>query len=54
MIKVIRSFVNDEYGATAIEYGLIIAGLSIAILATVLLIGGDLDANFVVIQGFLS
>ena len=36
----------DESGATAIEYGLIIAGISIAILATVFAIGTELDNMF--------
>lgn len=37
---------RDEDGATAIEYGLILAGISIAILATVFAIGTELDNVF--------
>lgn len=54
MQKLIKTYLKDESAATAIEYGLIIAGISIAILATVLLIGDNLDAYFVIIQGYLS
>ena len=32
---IIRKFLRDENGATAIEYGLIAAGISVAIIATV-------------------
>lgn len=42
----IRRLVRDESGATAIEYGLIIGGISIAILATVFAIGDQLDNIF--------
>ncbi|MDH5723757.1 MAG: Flp family type IVb pilin [Alphaproteobacteria bacterium] len=53
MQKLIKAYLRDENGATAIEYGLIVAGLSIVILATVLLLGGTLDANFLLIQSYL-
>ena len=36
----------DERGATAIEYGLMIAGISIAILASVFAIGNELSNLF--------
>lgn len=39
-------FRRDETAATAIEYGLIIGGISIAILATVFAIGTELDTMF--------
>lgn len=51
--KIIRKYFSENSGATAIEYGLIIAGLSIAILATVLLLGDTLDANFVLIMTYI-
>ncbi|MDP7292539.1 MAG: Flp family type IVb pilin [Verrucomicrobiota bacterium] len=38
--------VRDEAGATAIEYGLIIGGISIAILATVFAIGAEMKDIF--------
>ena len=37
---------RSREGATAIEYGLIIGGISIAILATVFAIGNELDNMF--------
>ena len=35
MRKLVQRFARDESGATAIEYGLIAAGISIAIIAVV-------------------
>ena len=46
MQKHIERFVKDESGATAIEYALIAGGISIAILTTVGLIGGQLNTLF--------
>ncbi len=42
----LKSFVKDESGATAIEYGLIAAGISIVIVGAVQLIGPRLDTTF--------
>ena len=40
------AFLKDESGATAIEYGLIAAGISVVINATVNAIGTTLNAKF--------
>jgi pilus assembly protein Flp/PilA len=45
-MSVIRSFFKDESGATAIEYGLIAAGIAIAIITAVQGVGTKLSANF--------
>ncbi len=42
----IRYFLRDESGATAIEYGLIAAGISVAIIAVVNGLGTKLNATF--------
>jgi pilus assembly protein Flp/PilA len=39
-------FIKDESGATAIEYGLIAAGISIAIIAAVNSLGTALSGKF--------
>jgi pilus assembly protein Flp/PilA len=44
--SVIVKFLSDESGATAIEYGLIAAGISIAILAVVNGLGSNLNTMF--------
>jgi pilus assembly protein Flp/PilA len=45
MTKLIQ-FLRDESGATAIEYGLIAAGISVAIIAVVNTLGTKLNASF--------
>jgi pilus assembly protein Flp/PilA len=40
------AFLKDEAGATAIEYGLIAAGISVVIIATVNAIGTTLNGTF--------
>lgn len=42
----IERFVKDESGATAIEYGLIAAGISIAIITVVGTLGDKLESTF--------
>lgn len=42
----IRAFLADESGATAIEYGLIAAGISVAIIAVVNGLGTKLKTSF--------
>jgi pilus assembly protein Flp/PilA len=43
---IFTSFLSDESGATAIEYGLIAAGISIAIITVVNSIGTTLNGTF--------
>ncbi|MGB7694986.1 MAG: Flp family type IVb pilin [Pseudolabrys sp.] len=40
------AFLKDESGATAIEYGLISAGISVVIIASVNAIGSTLNSKF--------
>jgi len=42
----IAAFLFDDGGATAIEYGLIAAGISIAIIGVVNALGGQLSTTF--------
>ena len=46
MKSIIKSFLKDESGATAIEYGLIAAGIAIAIITAVNGVGTQLSTNF--------
>jgi pilus assembly protein Flp/PilA len=45
-MKMISKFLADESGATAIEYGLIAAGIAIAIITAVNGLGTKLSSNF--------
>ncbi|HWM48119.1 MAG TPA: Flp family type IVb pilin [Xanthobacteraceae bacterium] len=46
MNRLIANFVRDEAGATAIEYGLIAAGISVAIIAAIQALGGQIGGTF--------
>ena len=46
MKKLFVRFMQDNSGATAIEYGLIAAGISVAIIAVVNGLGGKLSGTF--------
>jgi pilus assembly protein Flp/PilA len=52
--KYFLDFLADDSGATAIEYGLIAAGISIAIIATVNGIGTNLNGMFASINNSLK
>ena len=50
----IMHFFHDEQGATAIEYGLIAAGISVAIIAVVQSLGSTLNTTFTSVQTALK
>jgi pilus assembly protein Flp/PilA len=54
MKNLVSRFVSDESGATAIEYGLIAAGISVAIIAVVQGVGGKLKTTFTAVQNSLN
>jgi pilus assembly protein Flp/PilA len=54
MKNLIARFVKDESGATAIEYGLIAAGISLAIIAIVNGLGTNLNSKFTLINSSLK
>jgi pilus assembly protein Flp/PilA len=53
-MSTIKRFVSDESGATAIEYGLIAAGISVVIITVVNSIGTSLTNKFTTINTALS
>lgn len=46
MSQFLKSYAANESGATAIEYGLIAAGIAVVIIAAVQLVGTNLTAQF--------
>ncbi len=54
VIQSIRRFVADERGATAIEYGLIAALVSVAIIVVLTNLGGSLNTTFTTIKDKLD
>ncbi|UVO35746.1 Flp family type IVb pilin [Bradyrhizobium arachidis] len=53
-MKTLIHFLRDESGATAIEYGLIAAGISLAIIAAVNGLGTKLSTKFASISSSLK
>lgn len=53
-MKMIRRFLADETAATAIEYGLIAAGISLAIISAVKSMGTNLGSKFTSINTSLK
>ena len=45
-MNVLYKFAADEAGATAIEYGLLAAGISLAIVAALTAVSGQIGATF--------
>lgn len=45
-MSIVKRFLRDQAGATAIEYGLLVAGIAIAIMAVVNSIAGGLQNTF--------
>ena len=54
MKSLFARFMNDESGATAIEYGLIAALISVVAIATLTTVGSKLNAKFTLISNGLT
>ncbi|MBR0814788.1 MULTISPECIES: Flp family type IVb pilin [Bradyrhizobium] len=54
MTSILKSFIDDESGATAIEYGLIAAGIALAIITVVNGMGTRLSTKFASISTSLK
>lgn len=54
MKSLVLRFLNDESGATAIEYGLIAAGIAVAIITVVSNLGSKLKTTFTTVQNALK
>jgi pilus assembly protein Flp/PilA len=50
----VARFIDDTSGATAIEYGLIAVGISVAIIAVVQGLGSKLNSTFTSVQNALN
>ncbi len=53
-MSMIMRFLRDDAGATAIEYGLIAAGISVAIIAVVQGVGSKLNTTFTSVSNALN
>ena len=54
MKSLVTRFAKDESGATAIEYGLIAAGISVAIITVVQGLGSKLNSTFTSVSSALK
>jgi len=54
MMNLVKRFAKDESGATAIEYGLIAAGISVAIITVVQGLGSNLKGTFTTVSNALT
>jgi pilus assembly protein Flp/PilA len=53
-VSILKRFLRDESGATAIEYGLIAAGISVVIITVVNGLGSQLKTTFTKISTQLA
>jgi pilus assembly protein Flp/PilA len=54
MKNLVKRFRSDDSGATAIEYGLIAAGIAVAIIAVVQTVGTNLVGTFTQVSNALT
>lgn len=54
MTDTLARFLNDESGATAIEYGLIAAGIAVVVITAVQCIGTNLNTVFTKVRSNLK
>ena len=50
LMNQIKAFVNDEEGASAVEYGLLIAGIAAVVMVAIYAIGTALNTKFTAVQ----
>lgn len=54
MVAAMQRFWNDESGATAVEYGLMVALIAVVIIAAVALLGTNLSTRFTNVAGSIG
>ena len=53
-MKRIKNFFKDESGASAVEYGLLVSLIAVAIIVAVTTLGGKLSTTFTTVAGKLT
>jgi pilus assembly protein Flp/PilA len=54
MFTKVKTFFLDEEGASAVEYGLLVAGIAVAVMAAIYGIGTALNTKYTEVQTQLS
>jgi len=42
----LKQFIREEEGASAVEYGLLVAGIAVVVMSAIYLIGSNLNTQF--------
>ncbi len=42
----VKQFIREEEGASAVEYGLLVAGIAVVVMVSIYLIGTNLNSKF--------
>ncbi len=50
MLKSLRRLLRNKKGATAVEYGIMVAAIAAVIIATVFVVGGQVDKAFTAVE----
>jgi pilus assembly protein Flp/PilA len=50
----VKSFIQEEDGASAVEYGLLVAGIAVVVMTAIYLIGTNLNTKFEAVAGRLG
>ncbi len=54
LLTKIKNFVREEEGASAVEYGLLVALIAVAIIGAVTALGGSLASMFTSVSGTIT
>ncbi len=54
LMNQIKAFIRDENGASAVEYGLLVAGIAVAVMTAIYAIGTSLSTKFNSVQTQLA
>jgi len=50
----VKSFIREEEGASAVEYGLLVAGIAVVVMVAIYTIGTNLNAKFTAVANQLK
>lgn len=50
----VKTFILDEEGASAVEYGLLVAGIAVVVMASIYLIGTNLNTKYTAVANQLA
>lgn len=54
LMNQIKAFVREEDGASAVEYGLLVAGIAVAVMTAIYAIGTTLSSKFTAVNNQLG